>query len=115
MIDNNILFTLFNGEAFDYIGSQRVAYDLNRGVWPDHAPLTLDDIQLHVEVGQIGGSLQDQQSETPNTKWPMYAFTPNDQFNKEVSIFLKKTNISKVKLQDRTPLSLKNKVPSPIQ
>ncbi|KOB70276.1 Nicastrin [Operophtera brumata] len=53
------------------------------GVWPAHAPLSPDDIQLHVEVGQIGGSLQNQQTETPNPKWPMYAFTPNDQFNKE--------------------------------
>ncbi|KAJ8734054.1 hypothetical protein PYW07_014605 [Mythimna separata] len=67
----NVLWTLFNGEAFDYIGSQRVAYDIKQGTWPANAPLSVGDIRLHVEVGQIGGSL----SVYDNT-WPLHAFVP---------------------------------------
>lgn len=85
--DHNIIFTLFNGEAFDYIGSQRIAYDLSKGKWPAHAPLSPDDIKLHVEVGQIGGSLQNQDSVTPNAKWPMYAYTPNDPLHSSILEF----------------------------
>ncbi|KAI5632519.1 nicastrin domain-containing protein [Phthorimaea operculella] len=72
LYDSNILWTLFNGEAFDYIGSQRVAYDLSRGSWPPVNPLRPVDVQLHVELGQIGGSLLAHKDE--NT-WPLYAFT----------------------------------------
>ena len=71
--DQNVLWTLFNGEAFDYIGSQRVAYDIKNGEWPATAPLTVGDIRLHVEVGQIGGSL----SRLVGT-WPIHAFVPYD-------------------------------------
>ncbi|CAK1599778.1 unnamed protein product [Parnassius mnemosyne] len=71
LYDNNVLWTLFNGEAFDYIGSQRVAYDLSRGAWPPFSPLTPSDINLHVELGQIGGSLQIYKE---NASWPLYAY-----------------------------------------
>lgn len=66
-----MLWTLFNGEAFDYIGSQRIAYDIKNGEWPASAPLTVDDIRLHVELGQIGGSLS-----RLNSTWPINAFVP---------------------------------------
>lgn len=69
--DQNVLWTLFNGEAFDYIGSQRVAYDIRMGEWPAGAPLSVEDIRLHVEVGQIGGSL----SKFDNS-WNINAFVP---------------------------------------
>ncbi|XP_047523406.1 nicastrin [Pieris napi] len=71
---NNILWTLFNGESFDYIGSQRVAYDISRGSWPPVNPLSLSDIKLHVEIGQLGGSLDLYKD---NVSWPLYAFTGN--------------------------------------
>ncbi|XP_049887276.1 nicastrin [Pectinophora gossypiella] len=58
LYDSNVLWTLFNGEAFDYIGSQRVAYDLSVGAWPPVVPLTPSDVRLHVELGQLGGSLR---------------------------------------------------------
>lgn len=92
LYETNILWTLFNGEAFDYIGSQRVAYDIKRGVWPPNAPLAPTDVKLHVEIGQIGGSLSDYVNE--NT-WPLNAFVPtlapstiNDGDN-DIQIFLK--------------------------
>ncbi|KAL1471807.1 hypothetical protein MTO96_023464 [Rhipicephalus appendiculatus] len=31
---NNVLFVLFNGEAFDYIGSSRIVYDMEKGQFP---------------------------------------------------------------------------------
>ncbi|CAH2068575.1 unnamed protein product, partial [Iphiclides podalirius] len=71
LYENNVMWTLFNGEAFDYIGSQRVAYDLKRGAWPPSAPLAVSDLNLHVEVGQIGGALQ---LYTENASWPLYAY-----------------------------------------
>ncbi|XP_072936066.1 nicastrin [Epargyreus clarus] len=74
LYDKNVLWTLFNGESFDYIGSQRVAYDIRRGKWPPLSPLKPTDIKLHVEVGQIGGSLP----MYTNSSWPMYAYTPYD-------------------------------------
>ncbi|XP_069354444.1 nicastrin isoform X1 [Maniola hyperantus] len=73
LYDQNVLWTLFNGEAFDYIGSQRIAYDLSRGAWPPVAPLAPSDISLHIELGQLGGSLQLFKN---NASWPLYALAP---------------------------------------
>lgn len=75
LYDRNVLWTLFNGETFDYIGSQRVAYDISRGAWPPSAPLSPSDIPLHIELGQIGGSLM---LNKDNESWPFYAYTPDD-------------------------------------
>lgn len=72
-LDENVLWTLFNGESFDYIGSQRVAYDIARGVWPPISPLSPKDISLHIELGQLGGSLK---LFKENISWPLYAFAP---------------------------------------
>ena len=30
----NVLFALLNGEAFDYIGSSRMVYDMENGLFP---------------------------------------------------------------------------------
>ncbi|XP_045455287.1 nicastrin [Melitaea cinxia] len=73
LYDENVLWTLFNGESFDYIGSQRVAYDIARGAWPPISPLSPKDISLHIELGQLGGSLK---LFKENTSWPLYAFAP---------------------------------------
>src|SRR5436190_684623 len=32
--DRNVLFVLFNGESADYIGSQRMFYDMKKGIFP---------------------------------------------------------------------------------
>ncbi|KAH9634004.1 hypothetical protein HF086_001206 [Spodoptera exigua] len=83
LYDENILWTLFNGEAFDYIGSQRVAYDISKGTWPAAAPLTVDDINLHVEIGQIGGALSKLE-----LAWPLYAFVPYTNVVPEITEFV---------------------------
>nr|XP_021182920.2 nicastrin [Helicoverpa armigera] len=83
LYDQNILWTLFNGEAFDYIGSQRVAYDISKGAWPAAAPLAPSDISLHVELGQIGGAL-----DSSETTWPLHAFVPYTTDVPEIAEFL---------------------------
>ncbi|XP_068628327.1 nicastrin isoform X2 [Battus philenor] len=83
LYDSNVLWTLFNGEAFDYIGSQRVAFDLRNEVWPPLAPLSPKDVKLHVELGQIGGSLQ---SYSMDTAWPLYAYAA-DKFTEVTKFF----------------------------
>ncbi|XP_048006054.1 nicastrin isoform X2 [Leguminivora glycinivorella] len=95
----NVLWTLLNGESFDYIGSQRVAFDLARGAWPPDAPLAPSDIALHLEIGQIGGSLP---SLKDNEDWPLYAYAPEDpgtlfnitNFLKDLKEYLSKNNVT---------------------
>ncbi|KAL0850203.1 hypothetical protein ABMA28_012067 [Loxostege sticticalis] len=97
----NVIFTLLNGEAFDYIGSQKVAYDISRGAWPPIMPLSPTDIPLHIELGQIGGALLSHRDEE---SWPLYAFTPNlsnnvdkvSEFVNALSSDLKQYNMSLV-------------------
>lgn len=58
----NIFFVLFNGESYDYIGSQRFVYDIMNDKFPmerdenikNQVPLlSLSDIKLIVELGQF--------------------------------------------------------------
>lgn len=57
----NVLFLLFNGESYDYIGSQRFVYELLKGNFPsklnDTLPtITIDDIDLYIELSQLSNS-----------------------------------------------------------
>ncbi|KAK0078070.1 hypothetical protein PV326_009606, partial [Microctonus aethiopoides] len=56
--DTNVLFSLMNGEAFDYIGSSRFVYDLEQGNFDALAAgsLKLDSINTIIELGQLGNS-----------------------------------------------------------
>ncbi|XP_075147809.1 nicastrin [Haematobia irritans] len=51
----NILFMIFNGESYDYIGSQRFVYDLENLYFPKPsthtAPITLDNIDFILDLG----------------------------------------------------------------
>lgn len=51
----NVLFMLFNGEAYDYIGSQRFVYDLEEGAFPSSSsnPIKLSDIKLFIDIGSL--------------------------------------------------------------
>ncbi|UYV64380.1 NCSTN [Cordylochernes scorpioides] len=60
---SNVLFIIFNGEAFDYIGSSRIVYDMKRGVFPvslnpdirdQPAPIRLRHISHFIEISQMG-------------------------------------------------------------
>ncbi|RWS27375.1 Nicastrin-like protein [Leptotrombidium deliense] len=61
-LNRNVLFTLFDGESWDYIGSSRAAYDLSRGnfqpisaIYPNYKPaqLKLQHISHFIELNQI--------------------------------------------------------------
>ncbi|XP_015432196.1 PREDICTED: nicastrin [Dufourea novaeangliae] len=51
----NVVFTLLNGEAFDYIGSSRLIYDLKEGNFNALGGVNLkfDDIKSVIEFGQL--------------------------------------------------------------
>ncbi|XP_053601840.1 nicastrin [Plodia interpunctella] len=87
----NVLWTLFNGEAFDYIGSQRVAYDISRRAWPAVAPLSESDIPLHLEIGQLGGSLL---TNKDSDAWPMYAYVPDNMEIRELFLQQMSSNLA---------------------
>lgn len=53
----NVLFVLFNGESYDYIGSQRFLYDVNKGYFPPRSQATheigLDNIEMMIDIGSL--------------------------------------------------------------
>ncbi|XP_058451591.1 nicastrin [Malaya genurostris] len=55
--DPNVLFVFFNGEAYDYIGSQRFVYDLQKGAFPTKGgmtnPIAMENIDLMIDLGTI--------------------------------------------------------------
>ncbi|CAG9770381.1 unnamed protein product [Ceutorhynchus assimilis] len=60
-VRKNVLFILFNGETYDYIGSQRLLYDMERGHFPTDLPINNDilptiypeNITLFIELSQL--------------------------------------------------------------
>lgn len=55
-LETNVVFSLLNGEAFDYIGSSRIVYDLKQNNFNalGGVNLKLDDIKSVIEFGQLG-------------------------------------------------------------
>lgn len=53
----NILFLIFNGESYDYIGSQRFVYDLENLDFPLPstltAPISFENIELMIDIGVL--------------------------------------------------------------
>lgn len=56
-MQSNILFIIFNGESYDYIGSQRLIYDMEKGLFPPPVtstrPIALKDIKLFIDIGSL--------------------------------------------------------------
>jgi len=54
-LETNVVFSLLNGEAFDYIGSSRMVYDLKQNNFNalGGTNLKFDDIQSVIEFGQL--------------------------------------------------------------
>lgn len=56
-IRTNVLFLIFNGESYDYIGSQRLIYDMEKGLFPPTVTSTraigLEDIKLLIDIGSL--------------------------------------------------------------
>lgn len=54
---HNVLFLLLDGEAYDFIGSSRVIYDLKQGLFPKQAlRIAPEQMKLMVEVSQLSQS-----------------------------------------------------------
>lgn len=55
-LETNVVFSLLNGEAFDYIGSSRMVYDLKQNNFNalGGINLNIDDIKSVIEFGQLG-------------------------------------------------------------
>ncbi|KAH1011834.1 hypothetical protein HUJ04_001115 [Dendroctonus ponderosae] len=61
-VQTNVLFILFNGETYDYIGSQRLLYDMERGHFPTDLPpnnpilptIYPENVTLFIELSQLG-------------------------------------------------------------
>lgn len=55
--NSNVLFVLFNGESYDFIGSQRFVYDLNKGYFPSKGQATheigIDNIAMMIDIGSL--------------------------------------------------------------
>lgn len=53
----NVLFVLFNGESYDFIGSQRFVYDLKNGYFPSRSQGTheigLENIDMMIDIGAL--------------------------------------------------------------
>lgn len=53
----NILFALFNGESYDYIGSQRFIYDVQKGAFPDKNShrnvIRMENIEMMIDIGAL--------------------------------------------------------------
>lgn len=48
------MFMLFNGEAYDYIGSSRMVYDMSNGNFPNqNINFNKEHIGLFIELSQI--------------------------------------------------------------
>lgn len=57
METKNVIFMLFNGETYDYIGSQRFVYDLKKGLFPHKVshtnPINLTSIEMMIDLGTL--------------------------------------------------------------
>lgn len=89
----NILFMIFNGESYDYIGSQRFVYDLENLYFPKPsthtAPITFDNIEFILDLGtfdditniKLHTLSEFPQAKTLLTKLQKYGNTPKYDFN----------------------------------
>ncbi|XP_063703257.1 nicastrin [Culicoides brevitarsis] len=56
-IKYNVLFVMFNGESFDYIGSQKFVYDMEQNLFPNNSTLknkiTMENIEFMIDIGTL--------------------------------------------------------------
>lgn len=97
--NRNILFLLFNGESYDYIGSQRIVYDMKRGDFPSSShmtnPITIENIELFIDIGaldDLNSLTLYHASEFDNVKLFKQRFDKyNEKFNLNISTVTKLT------------------------
>lgn len=53
----NVLFVVFNGESYDYIGSQRFVYDMENSAFPTRSthtsPISFENIEFMLDIGTL--------------------------------------------------------------
>ncbi|XP_059482023.1 nicastrin [Neocloeon triangulifer] len=100
--DGNVMLMLFNGEAYDYIGSSRLLYDINNKMFPKKSAnvpsMGTDKIRMVIELNQLS-----QINRTAGGKVaPMFFHkTAGNDINNDVATFI---NAMK-KLQSTIPVS----------
>lgn len=56
-ITKNVMFVVFNGESYDYLGSQRFVYEMKKNNFPyvhtKTRPLTLENIDFMIDLGVL--------------------------------------------------------------
>uniref|UniRef100_A0A8V8TNI3 Nicastrin n=1 Tax=Homo sapiens TaxID=9606 RepID=A0A8V8TNI3_HUMAN len=90
-LPRNVMFVFFQGETFDYIGSSRMVYDMEKGKFP----VQLENVDSFVELGQVA----------LRTSLELWMHTdPVSQKNESVrnQRFLRARNISGVVLADHS-------------
>ncbi|XP_039275911.1 nicastrin [Nilaparvata lugens] len=56
-LERNVMFAMFNGEMYDYIGSGRTVYDIMQKTFPKESnPINFEHIGLMVDVSQMSKS-----------------------------------------------------------
>jgi len=51
----DVMFAFFQGESFDYVGSQRMAYDLSKGTFKEGGTnISLANFEHIIEIGHVG-------------------------------------------------------------
>ncbi|PSN40779.1 Nicastrin [Blattella germanica] len=82
--DDNVMFLLLNGESYDYIGSSRLVWDMEHGVFPmkpdlsiknQPKPFYLHNIKLFVELSHL--SNHGWNSETNITNFYIHQYGPS--------------------------------------
>lgn len=87
----NVLFILFNGESYDYIGSQRLVYDMENGDFPSLStqtqPIHLKNITLFIDIGSLD-------SLNSTTIYQYKTFSMASEFINSMQRFNKKFNLN---------------------
>ncbi|XP_001990868.2 nicastrin isoform X2 [Drosophila grimshawi] len=125
----NVLFVVFDGESYDYIGSQRFVYDMEHLAFPSPsthtAPISLENIEFILDIGALDDvaniklhtltstPLANQLLQQLNryAKSPRYNFTVNIESN--VGYHIPPTSAqSFLRYDPKLPVLILNSVPS---
>lgn len=108
--DKNVLFALFDGEAFDYIGSGRTVYDMTVGKFPvdpkndvNRSQIRIEHFSHFIELNQLGFHANDSQQKL----WIHKNINPTTNLTKLEEIIknnAKKTDLDIESVADGAPL-----------
>ncbi|KAG8191953.1 hypothetical protein JTE90_007748 [Oedothorax gibbosus] len=85
----NILFIIFNGEAFDYIGSSRIVFDMQRGLFPVRPFDGIKDQPASIELHHISHFIELSQLAPPSIPASLWLHTDPVSVNKSESVSTK--------------------------